>query len=41
MGVVKQIDIKNQTYYFYNNIIYLKNFDAKLLEIDKKITQKH
>ena len=36
MGVVKQIDIKNRTYYFYNNIINLKNFDARLLEIDKK-----
>ena len=36
MGVVKQIDIKNRTYYFYNNIIDLKNFDARLLEIDKK-----
>ena len=36
MRVVKQIDIKNQTYYFYNNIIDLKNFDARLLRIDNK-----
>ena len=36
MGVVKQIDIKNRTYYFCNDIIDLKNFDAKLLKIDKK-----
>ena len=36
MGVVKQIDIKNRTYYFYNDIIDLKNFDARLLKIDKK-----
>ena len=36
MGVVKEIDIKNRTYYFYNNIIDLKNFDARLLKIDKK-----
>ena len=36
MGVVKQIDIKNRTYYFYNDIIDLKNFDAMLLKIDKK-----
>ena len=28
MGVVKQIDIKNRTYYFYNDIINLKTFDA-------------
>ena len=36
MGVVKQIDIKNRTYDFYNDIIDLKNFDARLLKIDKK-----
>ena len=36
MGKIKQIDIKNRTYYFYNDIIDLKNFDARLLKIDKK-----
>ena len=36
MGVIKQINIKNRTYYFYNDIIDLKNFDARLLKIDKK-----
>ena len=36
MGEVKQINIKNRTYYFYNDIIDLKNFDARLLKIDKK-----
>ena len=36
MGEVKQINIKNRTYYFCNDIIDLKNFDAKLLKIDKK-----
>ena len=36
MGVVKQINIKNRTYYFYNDFINLKNFDSKLLKIDKK-----
>ena len=36
MGTVKQINIKNRTYYFYNDIIDLENFDARLLEIDKK-----
>ena len=36
MGTAKQINIKNRTYYFYNDIIDLKNFDAKLLKIDKK-----
>ena len=36
MEETKQINIKNQTYYFYNNIVDLKDFDAKLLNIDKK-----
>ena len=36
MGAVKQLDIKNRAYYFYNDIIDLKNFDARLLKIDKK-----
>ena len=26
MGEVKQINIKNRTYYFYNKIIGIKNF---------------
>ena len=34
MGVVKQIDIKNLTYYFYSNMINIKNFDPILLKID-------
>ena len=36
MGEIKQINIKNQSYYFYNDTIDLKHFDAKLLKIDKK-----
>ena len=36
MGEVKQIEIKNRTYYFYNNMINLKNIDPNLLKIDKK-----
>ena len=36
MGVVKQINIKNRTYYYYNDIIDLKNFNVRLLKIDKK-----
>ena len=35
MGEDKQINIKNRTYYFYNNIIDLKEFDARLLKVDK------
>ena len=41
MGVMKQINIKNRTYYFYNDINDLKNFDAGLLKIDKKIILRH
>ena len=40
MGEVKQINIKNRTYYFYNDQINLKDFDASMLKIDKKITKK-
>ena len=36
MGKIRQINIKNRTYYFYNDQIDLKDFDAKLLKIDKK-----
>ena len=36
MGKAKQINIKNRTYYFYNGITDLKDFDARLLKIDKK-----
>ena len=39
MGEVKQINIKNRTYYFYNDIIDFRNFDARLLKIDKKSFQ--
>ena len=36
MGVVKQMNIKNRTYYFYNDMINIKNFDPILLKIDRK-----
>ena len=36
MGEIKQINIKNRTYYFYNDIIDIKNFDSILLKIDRK-----
>ena len=39
MGEIKQINIKNRTYYFYNNIIDLKDFDAWLLKVDKKLNK--
>ena len=40
MGKVKQINIKNRTYYFYNDQINLKDFDARLLKVDKKKLQR-
>ena len=36
MDTAKQKNIKNRTYYFYNDIIDIQNFDTKLLRIDKK-----
>ena len=36
MGTVKQINLKNRTYYFHNDIIDLENFKSNLLKIDKK-----
>ena len=36
MGEVKQINIKNWTYYLYNNQISLKDLDARLLKVEKK-----
>ena len=35
MDTAKQINIKNWTYYFHNDIINLGKFDAGLLKIDK------
>ena len=34
--VVKQLNIKNKTYYFYDDIINLKDFYPSLLKLDKK-----
>ena len=36
MGLVKQIDIKNRSYYFYNDMVDIKKFDSNLLKIYKK-----
>ena len=33
---VKSIKIKNHKYYFFNDIINIKDFDSNLLKIDKK-----
>ena len=39
MGKVKQTEIKNHTYFFYNDMINVKNFESNLLKIDKNITK--
>ena len=36
MEEIKQINIKNRIYYFYNDIIDLENFKSNLLTIEKK-----
>ena len=36
MGNIKEINIINQTYYFFDDMISITNFDPKLLKIDKK-----
>ena len=36
MGSIKEINIENRTYYFYNYIIDLKTFDSNNLKLDKK-----
>ena len=36
MGEVKQININSRTYYFYNAIIDLKDFEPNLIKVDKK-----
>ena len=36
MKPVKQIHTKNRTYYFFNYMINIEDFDSNLLKIDKK-----
>ena len=36
MGEIKQINIKNRTYYFYNGIINLDETDGSKIKVDKK-----
>ena len=33
---MKEINITNRTYYFYNDIIDIKTFDSNNLKLDKK-----
>ena len=36
VGTLKQMNIKNRTFYFYNDLIDLESFDSSLLKIVKK-----
>ena len=36
MENIKQINIQNRTYYFYNDMFNIKDFDSSLIKIDKK-----
>ena len=36
MRQVKEINTKNQTYYFFDDMIDIRNFHSNLLKIDKK-----
>ena len=33
---VKYVDIKNRTYYFFNDVINIKHFDSNNIKIDEK-----
>ena len=34
--VIRQLNIKGRTYYFYNDLINIKNFNSNNLKLDKK-----
>ena len=36
MGIIKQMNTKNRTCYFYIDMINIKDFDPKLLKLNKK-----
>ena len=36
MGEIKQINIRNRTYYFYSDIIDLDEFDGSKIKVDEK-----
>ena len=36
MGELKQINIKNRTYYFYNDIVNLDEFNGSKIKVDQK-----
>ena len=41
MGNIKEINIKNRTYYFFDDAINIKDFNLNLLKTDKKSYKKY
>ena len=39
MGNIKEINIKNWTYYSFNDMINIEDFDSNLLKIDKILSK--
>ena len=37
MGNVKDLNVKNRTYYYFHDMIYVRKFNSNLLKIDKKL----
>ena len=40
MGKIKDINIKNRTYHFYDDMFNIKDFDPNLLKLDKNSFKK-
>ena len=38
-GSIKEINIKNRTYYFFDGMIKIKDFNPDLLKIDKNLSK--
>ena len=38
MVTTKQVNVKNRTYYFWNDLINIKDFDPRLLKLNKKLS---
>ena len=36
MGKIKDLNIKNRTYYYFGDMIDIRKFESNLLKIDKK-----
>ena len=41
MGELKPINIKNRTYYFYNDVINFDEFDESKIKVEKKRLEWH